>query len=709
MRRRLGTAIRARGSAARGEDGAALVLVLIVITVIALTLGALLSRSDTSIRTTVGLRDQVAATYNADGAMQAAVNNLRNSTYNDSAGQKCFGASNTLQLDNFYGADSAAVTCSADPKKVLIQCPSLSSCNRPGNAILSLGRVAGEDGLHIDQPTGSTFRVHGNVFSNSNINVFNGALNTNANVWARTTCSGVIQSTPPPSCNYGNTSNELGDDKNYPALATIAALPHRTLPSCTTPNSVIRFEPGYYDDAYGLSNMMAGNSPCKNSTWWFPPVYDGSGNVIGTGIYYFDFHNSGTTANPLLQSSGGNVWTLNDGNLVAGTPVNAAGAALAAPPVPPTIPGSCDNPIKNANAVGVQFIFGGDSRFEVKSGQAEICGTYNVDRPPIALYGLSSGSAATTTWTGADALTMSSVVGAGPYSNPSRVAVADGQVATWAKAGNSQETGSLTVKGYTPPSSIPAGSVLTSAKLVAVHGNTAGSTQDDLSVTINPAGGTLFTVPVPSYADNAMHTDSLDVLQNGTGTLARLVYDGTFNGANITYSAKLKHPGTEQVDALRLELTFVPPALRANSGCVTNTPYTGGGSSAATCALVSTVNNNANQFYVQGTTYTPAAAVDIILNNAAEQVFRFGVIARSVWVKETGSFSYGGVVIEVPDDSPGFVFSMYLTAYICPNSSSCTPAGAGALKAKVALVDSNPSTPVPGRRQVTVLSWTRPG
>ncbi len=267
--RRLGTAIRARR---RGEEGAALVLALILVTVIALALGALLTRTDTSVRVTVGLRDQAAATYDADGALQAAINNLRNSSYNDSPGQKCFGSSNTLQLDNFYGADSAAVTCAADPKRVLIQCPSLSQCNRPGNAILSLGRVAGEDGLHIDQPTGSTFRVHGNVFSNSNINVFNGALNTNASVWARTTCSGVIQSTPPPDCNYGSTPNVLGDDPGYVPLATIAALPHRSLPACTTPNSVIRFQPGYYDDAYGLSDMMAGNSPCRNSTWWFPPV-----------------------------------------------------------------------------------------------------------------------------------------------------------------------------------------------------------------------------------------------------------------------------------------------------------------------------------------------------------------------------------------------------------------------------------------------------
>ena len=267
--------MKSRFARAHREDGAALVLVMILVTIIALGLAALLTRSDTSIRETVGLRDQAAATYNADGALQAAINDLRNSTYNDAAGQTCFSGLNardsgkTLELKNFYPpavqttpptpADSAAVTCSADPRKVLIQCPSLSECNRPGNAILTLGKVSGEDALNIQQPTGSTFRVHGNVFSNSNINVVNGKLNTNAAAWARTSCSGIIQSSPAPACNYGSTPNVLGNDPGYAADATTAPV-HRDLPACTTPNSVVTFLPGSYDDAHGLSDMMNGSS-----------------------------------------------------------------------------------------------------------------------------------------------------------------------------------------------------------------------------------------------------------------------------------------------------------------------------------------------------------------------------------------------------------------------------------------------------------------
>lgn len=691
--------MKTRFARARQEDGAALVLVLILVTVIALGLAALLARSDTSIRETVGLRDQAAATYNADGAMQAAINNIRNSTYNHAAGQTCFNGSDTLQLNGFYGADSAAVTCEADPKKVLIQCPSLSQCNRPGNAILTLGKISGEDGLNIQQPTGSTFRVRGNVFSNSNINVVNGTLNTNASVWARTACSGTIQSTPSPSCNYASTPNVLGDDPGYVPAATSPPV-HRDLPPCTTPNSVVTFLPGTYDDAVGLSDMMKGNSSCKNSTWWFKP-----------GVYYFDFRNDGVNANPLLPSSGSddNIWTVNDGQLVAGTPVNGAGTIIAAPPVPATIPGSCDNPIKNASAVGVQFIFGADSRFAVKTGEAEICGTYHVDKAPVAIYGLKSGADTTTTWTGVDALRMTAVEAAGNFTNPGHIVATDGSNATWAKVGNNKQTGTVTVRGYAPPAAIPAGSVLKSAKLVAVHGNTAGETGDNLKVLVTPAGGTPFTVTVPSYGDNLMHTDLVDVFQSGSGTLADLVTKGTYSNTKLAYSAEVGHPGTERLDSLQLELTFVPPAFRGGSGCVTSGPYTGGGAEADECSMVTAINNSGNQFYVQGTTYTPKAALDITLNNAAEQVFRFGVVARTLWVKETGSFSYTGVVIEVPDDSPGFVFSMYLTVYICPKSGTCSATGSPVLRSKVALVDSDPTTPQAGARQVTILSWSRPG
>ena len=683
------------------DSGAALIVVLVVITVIALGLSALMSFTDTSIRTTVALRDQATATYNADGAMQAAVNGIRKSGYNGSPGQHCFGATDTLPLPNFYGADSAAVSCTADPTRVLIQCPSLSNCNRPGSAILTLGKVAGEDGVNIKQPSNSTFLVHGAVFSNSNIKIENGSLETNTRVYARGACTGTIVSTPAPSCNYGTTANVLGDDPGY-LPATAVAPAYRPLPSCTTQNSVVTFEPGYYDDAAGLSDMMDGNSACRHSTWWFKP-----------GTYYFDFHNTGPNSNPLLDSHGGNVWTVDDGKLVAGRPVNAAGATLAAPPDPVVIPGSCDNPIRNPEAIGVQFIFGGESQLAVKAGQAEICGTYNAAKPPVAIYGLPSGSDPTTQLTGASALKLSSVPTPGQFGASATVAnlvSADATAfASW-KSTKKNDAGTVTVNGFAPPSAIPAGSILKSATVKVTHRHTDAGSSDGLTVTLTPTGGA--ALPSGTAAGRpggpAFATDSIPIDTAATGSLAQAVYAGTYTGAKIAVKVDLSaKDDTEAIDTIQLELSYVPPAFRAGSGCVTNGPYTGTGSSS--CALVTSLNTSGNKFYVQGTTYAPKAVLDITLNNAAEQVFRFGVIARSLWVKLTGSFSYGGPVIEVPDDSPGFVFSTYLTAYVCPKSNTCAPApGTEAVRAKVAFVDDDPNTPLPGRRQVVVLSWSTP-
>jgi Tfp pilus assembly protein PilX len=696
--------IRRLGRVRRDDRGAALLLALIIITVMAVGVSVLLTFVDTNLRTTVHLREQAATTYGADGALKAAVNDLGTSGRDPYAGENCLPTGDVWKLPaQFSGADTATVKCvlDADPdqSQVRIQCPSLSNCNRPGSAILTLGKVAGEDGINITQPTGSVFRVHGGIFSNSNINVVNGSLNTDTWVYAREACAGIITSTPPASCNNGSTSNPFGNDPGY--LPDVTAVPvHRALPACTTARSVVTFEPGYYDDAVGLTAMMDGNSACRKSTWWFKP-----------GTYYFDFHNSGTNRNPLLPN-GSNVWTLDDrdGSIVAGTPVDSSGAAVAAPSVPAVVPGACDNPIHNAEAKGVQFIFGGDSRFAVKTGQVEICGTYSATKPPVAVYGVPTGAETPTALTGADNLRLTAVPSTGAFgasATPATLATVDGTpYASW-MASRNNDTGSVTVSGFAPPQPIPAGSILTGATVRVTHRHGTASDRDALSVTLTPNGGTTsVTGTSPGrLGSTAMVTDTIALDTAATGVLARSVYAGTFTGATIGLTVTLPtRNDTEDLDAIQLDLTYVPPAMRGASGCVTTTPYTGGGSTGAACALITTINNAGNQFYVQGTTYAPKGAVDLTLNNAAEQVFRFGVIARALWTKLTGSFSYTGVVIEVPDDSPGFGFAIYLYAYVCPpGATTCDPDATADLWAKVAFVDVGPA-----QREVTVLSWSRP-
>jgi hypothetical protein len=269
----------------------------------------------------------------------------------------------------------------------------------------------------------------------------------------------------------------------------------------------------------------------------------------------------------------------------------------------------------------------------------------------------------------------------------------------------------MTVSGYAPAPVIPAGSILRSASLRVVHANTAGLSTDSLSVTLTPNGGSAISVPVPAYAGSATHSDVIDLYGGGTSALAQWVHSSGLSGAAMLYSATVKHTGTEQVDSIQLDLSYTAPAFRAEDGtisgaanCLAAAPYTGTGG--GTCALLTALNTSGNKFYVQGTTYAAKAVLDITLNNVATQVFRFGVISRSLFVKETGSFSYTGVVIEVPDDSPGYALGVFLNAYLCPGSSTCDATGPIRIRAKVAVIDSTPDAPLAGRRQIQIESWS---
>jgi Tfp pilus assembly protein PilX len=135
----------------------------------------------------------------------------------------------------------------------------------------------------------------------------------------------------------------------------------------------------------------------------------------------------------------------------------------------------------------------------------------------------------------------------------------------------------------------------------------------------------------------------------------------------------------------------------AQSGCVI-TP--------AGCPAIQSDNSPDSRLYIQGTTYLPLASVDVSLNNLTGQVFRFGVIARSISLNPTGSAVLNNPVIEVPDDSPASVprTVVELTVSVCERAASCTAsAGKVRLRAKVG-IDDDPAGS--GKRQITVLSWS---
>jgi hypothetical protein len=338
-----------------GDDsGAALILALVFITVVAIAIAALLSLADTSLRATVALRGQAADSAAADAAAQIAINNLRHGTYVGLPGS-CFGASATTTLTNFYqpqtgAADSATVSCSEDLTNSV---PSINT-TKPGYALMALGNNPNETGILNMTNNGGVIKTQGAVGARSNIDVFHGELRAAGNVVA-SACSGTITILNPPggvqAC--GPAAGASIIDPNYAAPdPPTGAAPASS--GCGS-KAVVTFFPGLYTSVPNLN--------CNKAK-----VFD-----FRPGVYYFNYPG---------------LWTISSGILVAGS-----ANALSASPLP-TIPGACQSQISTINPnpnAGVEFVFGGSSRINISfDAQVEICGIYSKTGPPIAIYGLKS-------------------------------------------------------------------------------------------------------------------------------------------------------------------------------------------------------------------------------------------------------------------------------------------------------------------------------
>ena len=155
-----------RTGARPDEGGAALILALLFITGVGLITGALMSFSGASIHSATELRNRSQVDLDVDGALQVAVNTVRQSSYNNADGETCLG-SGSLDV---IGSQSpmVRVLCAAgagtgaDAGLVPI-----SNSNRPGSAILTLGTDPGEPGM--GQSSNAVLWVKGRIFSNSTI------------------------------------------------------------------------------------------------------------------------------------------------------------------------------------------------------------------------------------------------------------------------------------------------------------------------------------------------------------------------------------------------------------------------------------------------------------------------------------------------------------------------------------------------------------
>ena len=159
------------------------------------------------------------------------------------------------------------------------------------------------------------------------------------------------------------------------------------------------------------------------------------------------------------------------------------------------------------------------------------------------------------------------------------------------------------------------------------------------------------------------------------------LHDNGYSGATVAYTANAKkNNATTRLDAITLDLTYYVPVLRGQAGtCV---------ASGTTCPLIDMKNgNNKILFYLQGTTYTPSAYLNIPLGNFSSEVAKFGVVARELRFRITnGNPSWTGPIFEIPDNSPGYGYentTVDLKVHLCPGlACGCTTGAPVALTAR---------------------------
>ncbi len=423
------TRLRARPAHA-DDSGATLIFALVIITVVALVTGALLSFSDTSLRTTIGLRDQAADVYAADGATQAALDALKTSGINcndpdpANAGHVTLGSITTpfyTPVSSEQGSVNAYAECTPDPvtgavPTTITPAPVTTVGTVTPSPVTSTGSVLGGTDPTLpayallttgDQSTDFGFNVSDSA-SNKIICVENGSVASNKDINASsetiavrlagtgtpggecTTGTGVDSATgskltvtaggqclgtfTPTACQSRAASVPVPDP---PSLAPITAV--NPQPKCDSKNTYAAFMPGLYTDVSLL------NTPCTDPKkgpvapdWeWLSP-----------GAYYFDY--------------GATPWSWPAKRLIGGTPVNSAGDQISGLKAddPSTFsllsnvaasPGACADPAGGVAEDGVAMVFGNKSVVAAShQGVAEICATYTSGSPPIAIYGLAA-------------------------------------------------------------------------------------------------------------------------------------------------------------------------------------------------------------------------------------------------------------------------------------------------------------------------------
>lgn len=721
------------------DDGAMLIVALIVITSVALVTGAVLSHGSANLRSTVVLRGVASTSYAADAGAKLAINNLRLGSTgpdwttpgfggswsdpswngwvytNNPDGTGCFGADNltprdALVLNNVLpaagdqtGDTSLRVECApvagtgilgGGPTVVLnstdpfAQALSTTSSASPAcaNSV-----ITGCSGVYLKVLGGggnNTVNIGGGVDSAGGVTVENGTVTTEGYVHANQACTGTILS--------DDVKCSPGSAKAPAAVPAVLTAPPSTVYTATTPYPTnCEFTPATYASGKALSTAV---NSCTVAHF-------------ASGKYYFDFKDA---------NSADRVWDIST-KVIGGEKLNNV------------VPGSCKSPISQDNGGnGVQFVFGGESRITfTKNAQVELCGpsgsgapitisqqltdgpsvTKSEPQDPVTTTTTTSfgpeaaGTVATTaTGTGIDAFVTNGTVPTTTPATPNTLAGAlqnSGDLfgAKW-QATTAGNGGTLDLSNFTD--SIPAGATVTSATL---HLGANGTPSSDVKLDVSVNGSSVQkNVVVNPNADLDVRS-ALQSAVSATNPLKPAVSIVVGSNKNTT-PAK----GSSIVlDNATLKVTYTTTTTTTPPPIVTTVPLEPWSSTSNFIDSTGGATAQPAKFVVQGATYAPNGVVHIEDSNTDLVAFRWGLVAKGVDFKTYPQNLFGYPLVSIPALGPGLgntTTAVDLKVFVCVNSSNCSSGGTEALRARVLITDP-PYTdhPVAGVRRMRVLNW----
>ncbi|GAA1940416.1 hypothetical protein GCM10009738_12150 [Kitasatospora viridis] len=310
-------------------------------------------------------------------------------------------------------------------------------------------------------------------------------------------------------------------------------------------------------------------------------------------------------------------------------------------------------------------------------------------RPPIAVRPSTAISTATPT--------------AAAFTTPGNAQAIDGTSAT-ATLAAATPSASIRLGGFTMLP-LPAGAVIDKAVLRVSHQD------DDTTPAPAPAAPSpptaVLTVSGTGTACDADHplttrqgalgVDEVDLGACGVTT------DDQLSGLAVDYAAKLGTGSTDAVDRLdgvELDIVFRAPSIEPLSGCLT------AGSGCAVLKSTDTADTatDHSRLTVNGTVYTPTAAVDLSMSQVGSQVVTRGIIARTIDLGIGAAPGYLRPVIGIPPEP--VQFTTYPAASATPESATAvtgfTPPAPGA---PVDVTDA--AVPGGGRASLTLGGYTQ--